>query len=30
VDRPSLPIEQSLIPSLLTVVRYQINYATKI
>ena len=30
VDKPSLPVEQSLIPSLTTIVRYQINYATKI
>jgi superfamily II DNA or RNA helicase len=30
VDQPSLPIEQSLMPSLATIVRYQINYATKI
>lgn len=30
VDQPSLPVEQSLLPSLTTIVRYQIKYATKI
>jgi superfamily II DNA or RNA helicase len=30
VDQPSLPVEQSLMPSLTTIVRYQIQYATKI
>jgi superfamily II DNA or RNA helicase len=30
VDQPSLPVEQSLMSSLTTIVRYQINYATKI
>jgi superfamily II DNA or RNA helicase len=29
-DQPSLPVEQSLMPSLTTIVRYQIHYATKI
>jgi hypothetical protein len=29
-DQPSLPVEQSLMPSLTTIVRDQIHYATKI